>query len=718
MKRFFLCITALIWSLSTYADEGMWLLPYLQKMNIGDMQAKGCKLSADDIYSLNHAALKDAIVIFGRGCTGEIVSPEGLLFTNHHCGFGAIQSLSSVDHDYLRDGFWAQSNAEELPAPGLEVRFIRKISDVTGDVLANIPSIVGELERSEMVDKNVQELTKNLLEQNPGREVKVVPFFGNNQYFAFIIEVFTDIRLVGTPPTSIGKFGGDTDNWMWPRHTGDFSVFRVYAGKDNAPAAYSPENKPYKAEKHLKISLDGYKEGDFAMVMGFPGTTQRYMTSYEINQMLDVTNPQRIFIRGERQNILKEDMAASDRVRIQYASKYAQSSNYWKNSIGMSRGIIKLDVKGKKQAQEAAFQKWANEQTLPEEGFIDALPKIKAAVDVLTPRMGRYQYMDEALWRSIELVNPAMILSGMKDSLSEENRVSLKSYLTSFYKDYNEATDRKIAKRMLRIMRENMKELPLIFTEVIDKDFAGDTDAYVDYIYDNTIATSEQKMNDFLDNYTTKFAKTDPAAVFASSIFTEIMTIVESPEMVKAKRDFEEGHRLYIAGLMRMQPNKAWAADANSTLRLTYGQVLPYDPADGVTYNYSTTLGGVVAKEDPNNDEFTVPDRLKELYAARDYGRYADADGTLHVAFLANCDITGGNSGSPILNARGEMLGLAFDGNWDAMSGDVAFEPDLQRTISVDVRYVLFVIDKFAGAGWLLNEMDLVQQPAKKARRR
>ncbi|MEG2365481.1 MAG: S46 family peptidase [Alistipes sp.] len=718
MKKLFLCVMTVIWSLSTYADEGMWLLPYLQKMNIGDMQAKGCKLSADDIYSLNHAALRDAVVIFGAGCTGEIVSPKGLVFTNHHCGFEAIQSLSSVDHDYLRDGFWAKSNAEEIPAPGLEVRFIRQIVDVTADVLANVPNIISESERAQIVDKNIQALMQKFSEQHPAREIKVFPFFGNNQYFAFVIEVFTDVRLVGTPPTSIGKFGGDTDNWMWPRHTGDFAIFRVYANGENKPAAYSPTNRPYKAEKHLKISLDGYKEGDFAMIMGFPGRTQRYMTSYEIDQMLDVTNPQRVLIRGERQDIQKADMAASDRVRIQYAAKYAKSSNYWKNAIGMSRGIIKLNVKAKKQAQEAAFQKWADTQTLPEEGFIDALPKIKAAVEVLTPIMGTYQYLDEAIWCSVEVLNPAMILSGLKDSLNAEERVNLKQYLTSFYRDFNEATDRKIAKRMLHLVRTNVKALPAIFTEVIDKEFGGNTDAYVDYLYDHTLATNEQKMNEFIDNYSKKYATTDPAAVLATSIFKTLNELIQSPEMVAAKRDLDEGQRLYIAGLMRMYPDKAWAADANSTLRLTYGQVLPYDPADGITYNYATTLGGVIAKEDETNPEFTVPDRLKELYAASDYGRYADADGKLHVAFLANCDITGGNSGSPILNARGELIGLAFDGNWDAMSGDVAFEPDLQRTISVDVRYVLFVVDKFAGAGWLLDEMDLVQQPVKKARRR
>lgn len=412
MKKLFLLIAAACMSLTAVADEGMWMLPYLQKMNIRDMKARGCKLSAEDIYSINKSSLKDAIVIFGGGCTGEIVSPDGLLFTNHHCGYGSIQSLSSVEHDYLKNGFWAMSRQEEIPAPGLKVRFIRSISDVTADILGNVPSTAGQQEYERITSENIAGLTASLQEANPGMVVEVKPFFEGNQYFAFVIEVYTDVRLVGTPPTSIGKFGGDTDNWMWPRHTGDFSVFRVYAGQDNRPADYSPENRPYKAEKFLKISLDGYKEGDFAMIMGFPGSTQRYMTSYEIDDMLNVSNPNRIFIRGERQAILKEDMAASDKVRIQYASKYAVSSNYWKNSIGKSRGILKLGVKERKQQQEAAFQAWAEKNTLPEEGYIDALPKIREAIEGLAGIDDNRQYLEEAFLRAVEILTPAKCSTG------------------------------------------------------------------------------------------------------------------------------------------------------------------------------------------------------------------------------------------------------------------------------------------------------------------
>lgn len=695
MKKLFLLFAAACVTFSAAADEGMWMLPYLQKMNAKDMKARGCKLSAEEIYSMNNSSLKDAIVIFGGGCTGEIVSPDGLLFTNHHCGYGSIQALSSVEHDYLKNGFWAMSRAEEIPAPGLKVRFIRKIVDVTSDVLGAVPDIAGGEERSRLVAEHAEAVKSRFEAENPGMEISVKPFFGGNQFFAFVIEVFSDVRLVGTPPTSIGKFGGDTDNWMWPRHTGDFSIFRVYAGPDNKPADYAPENRPYKVEKFLKVSLNGYDEADFAMIMGFPGSTQRYMTSYEIDRMLEVENPQRIFIRGERQAILKEDMAASDKVRIQYASKYAQSSNYWKNSIGMSRGIKRLDVKGRKQEQEAAFRAWAAKNTLPTEGYVDALDKIRESVEETLPSYASLQYLQEAFLRAVEILTPARYSGSLKGAELEEA-------LKGFYKDYNMPTDRRVAKRMFRIVKENCKELPSVYAEVIDKRFGGDTDAYVDYLYDNSVFADEQRALAAVASG--KELKEDPAAVLSESIVGKMRELSKAQK--EGRQKYADGHRLYIAGLMRMQPKKAWASDANFTIRLTYGRILPYNPADGIRYNYYTTLKGVMEKENPENPtEFTVPAKLKELYAAKDFGRYANAKGELPTCFLADCDITGGNSGSPVLNAKGSLIGLAFDGNWEAMSGDVAFEPELQRTIAVDVRYVLFVIDKFAGAGWLLDEL-------------
>lgn len=693
MKKFLFTLLAVAFSFTAMADEGMWLLPYLQKMNIKDMKKKGLKLSAEDIYSVNNSSLKDAIVIFGGGCTGEIVSDKGLIFTNHHCGYGSIQQLSSVEHDYLKNGFWASSHEEELPVPGLSVRFVRSIEDVTEQILGNVPSIAKGEERRKLIAENQKALTeakqKDLTE---GQTYSTVAFFGGNQYFGFVYEVYRDVRLVGTPPSSIGKFGGDTDNWMWPRHTGDFSIFRVYADKDNKPAAYSKDNVPYKAPRHLEISLNGYKEGSYAMVMGFPGSTTRYMTSYEIDQMLEVSNPQRIFIRGEYQKIIWEAMEASDEIRIKYASKYAGSSNYWKNSIGMSRGIQKLGVKAQKQAQEQAFQQWADKNTLPEEGYLDALPTMKTAIEKITPIQGAVQYLSEALLRPIGLIGFG---GATKERIERSNP----------YKDYDVDLDRKVAKRMFQIVKENMKSenLPSIFAEVIDPLYGGNTDDYVDWLYDNSMYTSPEKLALATDEALTN----DPATRANKSIMEVYIKLYD--QTTDYQYQISDAHRLYVAGLMKMDPSKAWYSDANFTIRLTYGQVLPYDPADAVTYNYFTTLEGVIAKEDTTNPlEFTVEPRLKELYAAKDYGRYADADGKLHVGFLANLDITGGNSGSPMLDGNGRLIGLAFDGNWEAMSGDVAFEPELQRCIGVDIRYVLWVVDKFAGCQHIMDELTIV----------
>ncbi len=707
MKKIIVSALAMLLAMSTFADEGMWLLPLLKKLNLKDMQAKGLELTAEDIYNINGSSLKDAIVIFGGGCTGEIVSPNGLLFTNHHCGFGSIQALSSVEHDYLKNGFWAMNEKEELPAPGLSVTFVRHIEDVTKQMLKGVKDTMTEQERAEKISKNGESLRAKLEKKNEGKTITIKDFFGGNQYFAFVTEVYRDVRLVGTPPYAIGKFGGETDNWMWPRHTGDFSVFRVYAAPDGkTPAEYAPENVPYKADKYLTISTEGYKEGDYAMIMGFPGTTTRYMTSYEIDKMLNVDNPNRIYIRGERQAILKVRMAADDAIRIKYASKYASSSNYWKNSIGKSRGVEKLGVKAQKAAEEEAFTAWVWENMDKKriEKYGNALPLIEKYVKEATPYESDAQILSETLFRAAEILNASTTFYNTYKRT--ESLEKAQERVLAFYKDYDEATDRLVTCRMIEVLREMIPaERRPQSLAVIDSEWAGDVKAFTEDLFNRSVFANEQK---FLAAATqgVEVLENDPALAImmdASELYKELLA-----KAAPLKEEYHKGHRLYIAGLMEMNPEKSYYPDANFTLRLTYGTILPYSPADGVLYKYYTTIDGVVTKEDPKNPvDFTVDEGLKKLYAEKNWGGYEDKDGSLHTCFLSTNDITGGNSGSPIMNSKGELIGLAFDGNWEAMSGDIAFEPNVQRTINVDVRYVLWCIDTLGGAGWLLDEMTI-----------
>ena len=706
-------------STSLWADEGMWMLPWLQKFNIKAMKAKGLKLSADDIYNLNGNALKDAVVLFGGGCTGEIVSADGLLLTNHHCGYGSIQRLSSVEHDYLQNGYWAMNRSEELPAAGMSVTFIRRIEDVSDQIFPYVNDQMSEADRQKVIQDRIKQITADALPENSTCEAMVRSFFDGNQYLLFVTEKYPDIRFVGAPPSSIGKFGGDTDNWMWPRHTGDFSIFRVYADAQGRPAAYSPDNVPYQAPVHLAISLKGVHPGDYTMIIGFPGSTERYQTSYEIEQTYRVDNPVRILVRGERQDKMMEDMLVDPKIRLQYANKFAGSSNYWKNSIGMNRGIEKLNVLGQKRALEQRFTEWVQADPGRQATYGEVLPTIAQIVKERTPRDRHLQYLNEALVRGVELIGMAAPWNAWircgADSIWQgpdaQKLADLQRAAAAKYKDYSPSTDRKVTKRMVAILFDSLtaEERPAFLNTERER-FGGDVDRMVDDWFDRSVFASQERYEEMLKHPDYAALYNDPALRFYRSL-QEVVKLPEAEQQALKERALRlvRAKRLFLKGLMEMQPDKIFYPDANLTMRLTYGQVLPYRPADGVIYDYYTTLSGVMAKEDPKNPyEFTVPERLKELYRSKDFGPYAEA-GDVRVNFLSNNDITGGNSGSPVLNAHGELIGLAFDGNWEAMSGDIAFEPDLQRTIVVDIRYVLFIIDKFAGASHLLDEMTIVR---------
>lgn len=693
------------------ADEGMWLLPLLEKMNIKTMQQMGLKLSAEEIYSINNSSIKDAIVHFGGGCTAEMISSEGLLITNHHCGYGSIQRLSSVENDYLANGYWAMDRSQELPAEGLSVTFLESMTDVTKDVERALRRAKTEEDSTAAMKQIEANLTGKAVGENKHLRARVYSMYGGNAYYLVVSKVYNDVRFVGAPPSSIGKFGADTDNWMWPRHTCDFAMFRVYADKDNNPASYSPDNVPYRPKQHLKISLKGIQPNDFTMIIGYPGRTNRFMTQSELVETRDISNAISIYIRGKRQELMMEDMLADPKVKLQYASKYSGSSNGWKKWMGMNETFAKLDVESRRAKEEAEFKEWVGQKRSRTKKYGDALDKINHAVKERAEALTIYTTLAESVGR-IEIMSIASAVNTFYNTVfttdQEQERYSdmINGRIASFYKNYSEPTDRKITKAMIKIAKERLPEanLPSFYRE-IERQFAGDVDAYVDYLFDNSIFTSEKSVLDAIAAGTP--VKEDPAVMLANSFNLVIPPL--RAKIASYQKTFNEGKKAYIAGTLEMRKGEAIYPDANSTMRLTYGQVLPYSPRDAVVYNYYTTLEGVMQKEDPDNWEFVVPEKLKELYRAKDYGRYAMPNGEMPACFITNSDITGGNSGSPVLNANGELLGLAFDGNWEAMSGDIIFEPELQRCINVDIRYVLFIMDKFGGAGYLLDEMDIVE---------
>ncbi len=716
MKKLTLLLLALLISFAglVKADEGMWLLPLIKKLNIEKMQSMGLKLTAEDIYSVNHASLKDAVVIFGGGCTGELISDQGLLLTNHHCGYGAIQELSSIENNYLENGFWARSPEEEIPAPGITVTFLKHMEDVTPQIMAGLTDEMTETERA----MKIRELSNAITDSAAGDthyKTMVRDFFGGNQFFLVVYEVYSDVRFVGAPPSSIGKFGYDTDNWMWPRHTDDFSLFRVYAAPDGKPAEYAPENKPLKPAYHLPISLNGYEKGDFAMTLGFPGSTDRYLTSWGIKERKDIFNRALIVPRGIKQGIWEQSMQSSDKIRLQYASKFSRSSNYWKNSIGMNRGIENLHVIDQKQALERDFANWVNAKPERKEKYGAVLPGLQEAYSGREANYLAMNYIRETMIRGTEILAFATNALPLERALEKNDPQAietvsnnLKQEAKAFYKDYDAATDQKVMASLLKLYYNDIE--PRFYPSFYEDIKTGQPGAFEDFtneLFKKSIFVSPEKLNDFLAKPKLKKLLKDPAYKAALSTMEMYRSLSES--LRETNQTIDKYNRLFISGLMEMNPNKVYYPDANFTMRLSYGTVSDYEPRDAVVYKYYTTLKGVMEKEDPDNFEFTVPAKLKELYHSKDYGPYADKDGTMHVNFTTNNDITGGNSGSPVINGNGELFGIAFDGNWEAMSGDITFENDLQKCINVDIRYVLFIIDKFAGAKNLIDEMTLVR---------
>lgn len=672
MKKLLLLI-ALVWMGAAHvkADEGMWLPSEILK-KIKDIQSQGFKLSAEDIYSVNQSSLKDAVVRFGSGCTGELISSEGLLITNHHCGFGQIQAHSSVEHDYLRDGFWAMSREEELPNPGLTVSFLEYMMDVTDEVLKGYKPKMTEEKRIALVEKNSKKIEEKAVKGKKGLVANVKPIYYGNQYFLFVYKVYTDVRLVGAPPSSIGKFGGDTDNWMWPRHTGDFSVFRVYAGEDNEPADYSPNNVPLRPKKFFKINAKGISEGDFTMVYGFPGTTREYLFSEAVKNTALVSNPHKIALRTLRLDIQKREMDKDQAVRIKYASKQARVANAWKKWQGEAKGIIRLDAVGKKQAFEAQFDKWAEGK--PEyEGLMAKFKELYASIEEL---LLVQDYQSEAL-NAVELITFAG--KGQPDA-------------ELFYKDYYMPIDKASFIALYQAYDKNIADTykSSYFKEQLQK--FGSVEAWADALFTQ-----------------------EPNLAMAAEIYRQTNAYYQeniAPTLETVNKEITLLYRTYMKGMMEYneanQAGKIFYPDANSTLRVTYGKVKGYSPADAVYYTPVSSLEGIIQKDNPDIYDYNIPQKLRDLYAAKDYGRWEE-NGSVPVAFIATNHTSGGNSGSPVLDADGNLIGVNFDRVWEGTMSDVVYDAEICRNISLDIRYALFVMDKLAGAKHLVEEMEIIE---------
>jgi len=703
----------------TNAGEGIWLPILLEQLNETEMQEMGMKISAEDIYSINKSSLKDAIVIFGGGCTAEIISDQGLLLTNHHCGYGSIQRHSSLEHDYLTDGFWAMNHAEELPNPGLTVTLLIRMENVSLQVLKGVTENMSEATRDSIINAHINIIKEEAI-KDTHYKAKVKPFYYGNEYYLFVSETFKDIRFVGAPPSNIGKFGGDTDNWMWPRHTGDFSMFRIYVDSSNSPAEYSKDNVPYKPKYHIPISLNGFEKGDFTFVFGYPGRTQEYIPSYAIKMITQFENPARINLREKKLDIMHNSIIKSDLVRIQYASKHARVANYWKKMIGENRGIKKLNAINKKVAFENNFVKWANQTPERNKKYGQLIPEFKKLYLELTPINLAMDYLTESGF-GVEIVRYAgnysrlITTSKIKDVSKEDISTlakDLKSGAKNYFKNYQVSIDKKMLSELLKIYYNNLDRnyLPSIFNKIENK-FNADFEKYADFVFKKSFMTSEKKVDKFLDKYKSKkFRKIekDPAYELISS-FREYYYNNLQKKYILLNAQIDSMQRIYMKAQMEMQPNKRFYPDANSTLRVHYGNIKDYYPRDAVHYKYFSTLSGIMEKEDPEIYDYVVEDKLKELYNSKNYGKYGDSDGTMHVCFTATNHTTGGNSGSPVMNAEGQLIGINFDRNWEGTMSDLMYDPDQCRNISLDIRYCLFIVDKFAGASHLVDEMTIVK---------
>lgn len=720
MKKTILLSLLTTFTLAGHADEGMWMLTDLKKQNAAVMYDMGLDISIDDVYSPENISLKDAVVHFGGGCTGEVISAEGLVLTNHHCGYGYIQQHSSVEHDYLTDGFWAMTREQELPCEGLTITFIDKILDVTTYVKEQLkkdedPEGLNYLSPSYLSKVAARFAKKEKIKTDEFTVLELKPFYGANKYYLFVKTVYKDIRMVGAPPSSIGKFGADTDNWMWPRHCGDFSMFRIYADKNGKPANYSATNVPLKVKKHIAINLKGVKEGDFTFVMGFPGRNWRYMISDEVEERMQTTNFMRDTIRGVRLRVLGEEMAKDAKTRIQYAAKYASSANYWKNAIGMNEGLIKLKVLDKKKEQQEHLLEYGRETG--NNSYKEAFDAIRSIVAKRRNAVYHQQAIYEALMLGTEFYKVPdtdalrnALEANDKKAIKEETENLKEAYKKFYNKDYNPEVDRKVSKQLIALYAKLIPaEQRISIFKQIGENFGGNTDAFVDACFDKSIFRSQAALDAFLQNPDIKTLREDLMVQYSKSVKDGYNAT--SNAMKAETNAYNLAHKTWVAGMLELKAKNGTPVypDANSTLRLTYGKIGSYEPADGMEYLYYTTLKGVMEKEDPNNPEFVVPAKLKELYEKKDFGPYAMPDGRMPICFATGTDNTGGNSGSPVFNSKGELIGTGFDRNYEGLTGDIAYNPQLQRAACVDIRYTLFIIDKFAGADHLIDEMTIIK---------